>query len=143
MYEIVSALMSNPETWKSSALFITYDEHGGYYDHVVPPRACDPGGPDFKRADYAFNRYGIRVPLIVVSPFAKAHYVSKYVTDHTSILRFIQGWKNLGALTFRDANAWPLLDIFDFTNVPADPPIPDATAIPVIDPIKDATCPER
>jgi phospholipase C len=141
VYQIIAALMSNPETWNSSALFITYDEHGGYYDHVVPPAACPPD-PNSPEADYAFDRYGFRVPLIVVSPYARAGYISRYITDHTSILRFVQAWKNLGALTGRDANAWPLLDMFDFTQSPT--PAPDISALqPVIDAAKEIVCPEK
>jgi phospholipase C len=143
VHEIVMSLMQNPDTWRTTALFITYDEHGGYYDHVAPPRACDPEGRDFMKADYAFDRLGFRVPLIVVSPYAKRHYVSRYVTDHTSILRFIEGWQGLGALTPRDANAWPMLDIFDFAQAPTAPPQPGDADRPILDPVADATCPEH
>ena len=72
----------------------------------------------------------------------KSGYVSHYVTDHTSILRFIQAWKNLGALTKRDANAWPMLDLFDFTKTPEAPPN-IAEHMPVIHPDKGAVCPEQ
>ena len=141
IHEIVSALMSNPETWKSSALFITYDENGGYYDHVVPPAACQPVKTD-QKADYGFDRYGFRVPLLVVSPYARPGYVSHYITDHTSILRFIQAWKNLPALTGRDANAWPMLDMFDFAQVPTA--APDISQLkPIIDTVREVTCPEK
>jgi phospholipase C len=142
VYQAISALFKNPSTWESTALFITYDENGGFFDHMVPPKACDPGGSNFKKADYAFDRLGFRVPLIVVSPYAKAGYVSKYVTDHTSILRFVQAWKGLGALNPRDANAWPMLDLFDFTKSPGPPPDISGLA-PTVDPAKNATCPEK
>jgi len=141
IWEVVSALMSNPETWSSSALLITYDENGGYYDHVIPPSACQPVRTD-QIPDYGFDRYGFRVPLLVVSPYARQGYVSHYITDHTSILRFIQTWKNLGALTARDANAWPMLDMFDFTAPPI--PAPDISQLkPIIDSVREATCPEK
>jgi phospholipase C len=129
VYRIVKAVASNPAVWGSTALFITYDEHGGFYDHVPPPPACDPEGPDTKPSDYRFNRYGFRVPLIVVSPYAKGGYVSQRTTDHTSILRFIQAWKGLPALTWRDANAWPMLDLFDFQGQAA--PAPDLSTVDV------------
>ena len=129
VYRIVKALTSNQTVWNQSALFITYDEHGGFYDHVPPPPACEPDPSAANPPDYRFNRYGFRVPLMVVSPYAKAGYVSKRTTDHTSILRFIQGWKGLPALTRRDANAWPMLDLFDFSRAPAPPP--DLSAIDV------------
>ena len=75
--KVVHALMHAP-TWKHTALFITYDEHGGYYDHVPPPRAIrpdniapiqEPGRPTLAPGSY--DRYGFRVPLIVVSPWAR------------------------------------------------------------------------
>ncbi len=118
--EVVRALMRAP-TWKSTALFITYDEHGGYYDHVPPPRAIKPdsaaplpvpGQPPL--APGGFDRYGFRVPLVVVSPWARAGYVSSIVQDHTSITAFVEHKWNLPAMTFRDANAAPMLDYFDF-----------------------------
>ena len=65
-------------------------------------------------AQDGFDRYGFRVPLVVVSPWAKKHYVSHRVYDHTSILRFIEARWELAALTRRDANADPLFDLFDF-----------------------------
>ena len=62
----------------------------------------------------AFDRYGFRVPLIVVSPWAKARYVSRVTQDHTSIAAFIERKWNLPAMTFRDANAQPMTDYFNF-----------------------------
>jgi phospholipase C len=75
-----------------------------------------------------YDRYGIRVPFLAVSPFARKHYVSHTTTDQTAILRFIETRFDLPALTRRDANASPLLDMFDFENPPfAKPPrLPDA-----------------
>lgn len=113
--------------WDSSALIVSYDENGGFYDHVPPPKACNPE-PEVDRAlarDYPFDQLGFRVPLIVISPWAKRGYVSHYDTDHTSVLRFIEHWKDLPALTKRDANAWPLLDLFDFEQTPLPPPTSD------------------
>jgi phospholipase C len=101
-----------------------YDEHGGYYDHVAPPRAVAPDAilPDTEPVpgtSHAFDHYGPRVPAFVISPFARRHYVSHVVHDHTSVLRFIETKWNLGALTSRDANATNLLDCFDFRRRPA------------------------
>jgi phospholipase C len=124
--QVVKAL-SGP-LWEKSALIITYDEHGGYYDHVPPPPACPPEPEsELQRRDYKFDQYGFRVPLIVVSPWARANYVSRFDTDHTSILRFVEHWLNLPALSARDANAWPLLDLFDFAQDPLPPPSWDET----------------
>jgi phospholipase C len=128
----IQALTTSP-SWSSSALFLTYDEHGGLFDHVAPPAACPPD--DFApmvpagSPPGAFDRYGVRVPMMVVSPFAKQHYVAHGVYDHTSILRFIQARFVLPAMTARDANAEAPWEMFDFANPPhATPPaitIPD------------------
>ncbi len=113
----VRELMTSPY-WKDSVLFLTYDEGGGFFDHVPPPAACAPDAiapmlkPEHRPGDFA--RYGFRVPFMAVSPYVKHHYVSHRVYDHTSILRFIETRFNLPALTARDANADPLLDLFDF-----------------------------
>jgi phospholipase C len=67
-----------------------------------------------------FNQLGFRVPFVAISPFAKPHYVSHTVTDHTSMLALIEQRFLGGAhLTLRDANANPGLDMFDFTNSPS------------------------
>jgi phospholipase C len=114
---VVQALMRAP-TWKHTALFITYDEHGGYYDHVPPPRAIRPDSiapiPVPGNVPGRYDRYGFRVPSIVVSPWAKAGYTSRVVQDLTSITAFIERKWNLPAMTFRDANAAPMTDYFDF-----------------------------
>jgi phospholipase C len=115
---IVNAVLHGPG-WPKTVMFFTYDEHGGYYDHVPPPPAAAPDSippritvpPD---QPGAFDRYGMRVPGFVISPFAKRNYVSHVVHDHTSILKFIETKYNLGAMTFRDANADDLLDTLDF-----------------------------
>jgi phospholipase C len=139
---LLDALMSGPQ-WSRSALFLTYDEHGGYFDHVPPAKACVPDeispilepGDDFAAS---FDHTGVRVPLIVVSPFARRHFVSHVVYDHTSILRFIETRFELPALTARDANADPMLDLFDFASPPLlqPPTLPSAQ----IDPSHFAEC---
>ena len=128
-------MLHSPD-WSASAFFLTYDEHGGFYDHVAPPPAVPPDDipPMLHPGDTpaAFDRYGVRVPAIVVSPFAKRHYVSHVVYDHTSILRFIETRFGLPALTRRDAAASPMLDFFDFAHASfATPPaLPDAPVDP-------------
>ncbi len=76
----------------------------------------------------AFDRYSIRVPVVVVSPFARPHYVSHRIYDHTSILRFIETRFDLPALTRRDANADPMLKLFRFRrpSFPTPPTLPAA-----------------
>jgi phospholipase C len=140
--DVINALFKSPN-WKSSALFLTYDEHGGFYDHVAPPPAPVPDGipPMLEPGDEpgAFDRYGIRIPVTVVSPYSRPHFVSHVVHDHTSILRFIEVRFGLPALTNRDANADPMLEFFDFTGRPpfkTPPALPDAP----VDPQKAVTC---
>ena len=116
---VVDALTKSPN-WGDSALFFTYDEHGGLFDHVVPPKACPPGDMDPKLSatdpKAGFDQLGIRVPMIVVSPYAKKHFVGHRTYDHTSILRFIEARFVLPALTNRDANAEAPWEFFDFEN---------------------------
>ncbi len=132
---VVNALLASPQ-WTSSALVVIYDEHGGFWDHVPPPRACTPDDipPDLEPGDApgAFDRYGIRVPMVMVSPFSKRHYVSHRIYDHTSVLRLIETRFDLPALTRRDANADPMLDLFDFEHPPflAPPTLPPAVLDP-------------
>jgi phospholipase C len=137
---IVEALMQS-EFWSRSALIITYDEHGGFFDHVPPPPACAPDDHEPRSpagTPYRFDRLGFRVPLVVVSPYAKAGYVSHQTTDLTSVLRLVATRFGLPALTKRDANAWPLLDMFDFENPPhMNPP---ALVDALIDDERTMTC---
>jgi phospholipase C len=139
--KVIQAVMQGPQ-WSHTALFITYDEHGGIYDHVAPPAACPPDGiaPMLTAglpATPAYDRLGFRVPMVVISPYAKRHYVSHETYDHTSILRFIEARFNLPAMTARDANATPLFDLFDFGHA-----TPGASAMPtaVVDETQRATC---
>jgi hypothetical protein len=95
-------------------------------DDIPPDVAPAPGAPA------AWDRYGLRVPGFVISPFSRRNHVSHVVHDHTSVLRFIETKFNLGALTRRDANASNLLDCLDFGS-PAflDPPTLAAPGLPV------------
>jgi phospholipase C len=134
--QVVNTLLRAP-TWRHTALFITYDEHGGYYDHVPPPRAIKPDSipPRVKPGDApgGYGRYGFRVPLLVVSPWARRGYVSSVVQDHTSIAAFIERKWNLPAMTYRDANAQPMNDYFDFRR-PAFRTPPRLAAAPQLAP---------
>jgi phospholipase C len=138
---LIDAVMASP-LWSRTALFLTYDEHGGYWDHVPPPAACTPDdiAPIIGPNDYqaAFDRFGIRVPFVAVSPYARKRYISHTPTDSTSILRFIETRFDLPALTRRDANADPLLELFDF----AAPPFAKPPHLPVanVDPKRQAEC---
>ena len=116
---IYKAALESPQ-WPNLALIFTYDEGGGLADHVVPPTSC---APDKSHSD--LTQLGFRVPLIVVSPYAKRRFVSHVKHEHTSIIRFIELLHNLPAITSRDANSDALLDLFDFSKAepkPGEPP---------------------
>lgn len=139
---VVNAVVSGPK-WSKTLLVWTYDEHGGYYDHVPPPPAVPPDSvppqitvpPD---QPGAFDRYGFRVPSGVVSPYARPGYVSHRVHDHTSILKLVETKWNLPALTYRDANADDLLDSVDLFGKPRFLEPPDLAA--PADPAKLSSC---
>ena len=149
--EVIKRVMHG-KGWDSTLLIWFYDEHGGYYDHVPPPPAVEPDDvparsvytrPTLVRAvmgllfpSYVreaqnldagpsrYDRYGFRVPAVVVSPYARRDYVSSQTFDHTSVLKLIEQKWNLPPLTARDDAAVPPLDALDFENPPAfaDPP---------------------
>jgi phospholipase C len=129
--DVVSSVMSGPQ-WAKTLMIWTYDEWGGWYDHVPPPPAIPPDdvSPDLPPGSLpgTFDRYGFRVPGGVVSPYAKKDYVSHAIYDHTSILKTIETKWNLPALTRRDANANSVLDMVDLKSKPAfltPPRLPD------------------
>ena len=119
---VINAAMRGP-AWPKTLLVWLYDEHGGYYDHVPPPAAPEPDAvpPSLRPSDLpgAYDRYGFRVPAVVVSPYARPHYLSHVLHDHTSILKLIETKWNLPALTYRDANADNLLDCLALGSSPA------------------------
>ena len=109
-----------------------YDEHGGYYDHVTPPTALNPGDGSHPNTAVTYGDdytiYGLRVPAVVVSPWAKANFTSHTLYDHTSILATIERKWNLPALTLRDANANPISDCL-VSSGPAPFATPPALAV--------------
>jgi phospholipase C len=135
---LINALMTS-SSWKDSAFILTFDEFGGFYDHVPPQPAVSPDGikpVDLLPGDICttstgptcdFVYTGYRVPLIVVSPYAKKNYVSHTVADTTAILKLIETRFGLPALTRRDAAQIDMTEFFDFTNAPwMTPPTPPA-----------------
>lgn len=101
--QVLDALTANPEVWSKTALFLTYDENDGFFDHVVPPTPPQsraegvstipttneifPGSSQFATGPYGL---GVRVPMIVISPWSKGGWVNSQVFDHTSLIRFIE-----------------------------------------------------
>jgi phospholipase C len=100
------ALATSPQ-WKNCLLVVTYDENGGFYDHVAPPTAPDA------LAAQGFDQLGFRVPTLVVGPYAKQSYVSSVQYDHTSALAHVERHFGLEPMTMRDAAANDLTDCLD------------------------------
>jgi phospholipase C len=117
-------------SWASSAFILSFDEAGGTYDHVPPVAVPKPDNiaPMLTSTDLPgdFNQTGFRVPLWVVSPWVRPHYVSHTPMELTSILKLIETRFQVPPLTARDANAPDMTEFFDFTQ-PAwltPPPLP-------------------
>jgi phospholipase C len=134
--KVVNAVMASPK-WSRTLLVWTYDEHGGYYDHVPPPRVIAPDSiKPVLPAGSAKGNYtllGPRVPAVVVSAYSKPNDVTNVVHDHTSVLATIERKWNLPALTYRDANATTMLDFLDLKKRPhfAEPPTLPRAARPI------------
>ena len=117
--DLVNAAMQLPE-WKHMAIIVTWDDWGGFYDHVRPPVHKSDNGAIFGR--------GFRLPLIVISPYAKKHYVLKTRTEQASVPRLVEelwGMKFMSTRNShaRDGHAGSLLGAFDFTQAPRPPMI--------------------
>jgi hypothetical protein len=116
--EQINAIMQGP-LWSSTAIFVTWDDSGGFFDHVAPPSI----------APYIL---GLRVPLLIISPYAKSGYVSHTQYSHYSMLTFIESIFNLPALTTLDANSSTMLDSFDFTQSPLPQVVLQPRACPLM-----------
>jgi phospholipase C len=144
--EVINRVMHG-KGWADTLLIWVYDEHGGYYDHVPPPdaippddvegrsmltrrtwlRACmRPFFPGYiahvEKLDAGprrYDRYGFRVPAVIVSPYSRPDYVCTQVFDHTSVLKLVEQKWNLPPLTARDAAADAPLDALDLEGPPA------------------------
>ena len=135
---LINALMQS-QYWKDSVFILTFDEYGGFYDHVPPSAAVSPDGiapVDLQPGDVCdgqtgptcdFTNTGYRVPLLVISPFTRKNYVSHSPADLTAILNLIEARFQLNALNARDAAQPSMTEYFDFVNTPwAVPPSPPA-----------------
>ena len=120
---LVQELMRS-SAWDSSAFMLAYDDWGGWYDHVIPPQVDAYG-------------YGLRVPVILVSPYAKKGYVDSTVLDFTSMLKFIEQNWGIAPLTARDANANNFLSAFDFNQAPRPAQFVSSTLASTATPKKD------
>lgn len=121
---VYEAVRKNKQTWESTLLLITYDEHGGLYDHVSPPETVNPGDKPVDANLFDFKRLGVRVPAVLVSPFIQKGTIIRDVFDHTSIIAtarklFIPEWEKF-PLTERDRNARPFDDCLNLSSARTD-----------------------
>jgi phospholipase C len=135
---LMNAVMTS-SSWKDSVFIFTYDEGGSFYDHVAPQPAVLPDNipPRFLQPGDILGTYdhtGYRVPLIVVSPFAKKNFVSHTVMDYTAILKFIETRFALPNLTARDKAQPDMTEFFDFVNPPWVTPPPGIPTQPTTGP---------
>ncbi|MEV7341300.1 phosphocholine-specific phospholipase C [Streptomyces sp. NPDC093544] len=135
--QVLDALTSDPEVWGKTALFITYDENDGFFDHLVPPfppqsaaqgKSTVDVGPDLYAGDasHTAGPYGLgqRVPMLVVSPWSKGGYVCSETLDHTSIIQFMErrfGVHEPNISPWRRAISGDLSSAFDFAHKNALP----------------------
>ena len=155
--KVLDTLTSNPEVWAKTALFITYDENDGFFDHLVPPLAPGPAVPGASTVSTVNEHYaggdpratpgpygmGPRVPMFVVSPWTTGGWVCSETFDHTSVLRFLEqrfGVREPQITPWRRAVAGDLTSAFDFSRTQAAvPPLPSTAAMAPTDRARHAT----
>lgn len=127
IHDVYYALRQNADAWKSTFLIITYDEHGGNYDHVAPPDdATPPGDGTIGEWGFDFTRLGVRIPALLISPLIAPGTVFRAVgtyIDHTSVLKTISERWNTKPLTNRDKVAASLGDVLTLGEARTDDPI--------------------
>jgi phospholipase C len=143
--QVFHAVRNGPQ-WSRTVLVVTYDEWGGFFDHVTPPRVIDDTDPtavdhrcglDGCGGPPDYRQLGFRVPCVIVSPFAPSGPIHGGPYEHTSILRMIEWRWKLDPLRARDANAKNLADVLDFGHTNPTP----ASAIPTPALLPGAPCP--
>lgn len=126
LLKTVYEAIRNSPIWTTSLLVVTWDEHGGFFDHVAPPACVAPGDvPKFRSANkygFTFEQYGPRVPAVVISPLIPANLIDHRVYDHASIPATLEAIFNLPAMTQRDAKANHLLSLVSLTSPRTDAP---------------------
>jgi phospholipase C len=131
--QVYNALWRSADLWQKTLLVILYDEHGGFYDHVPPPRAVPP---DDNKKEFAFDRYGVRVPAILVSPWIDRQVISNEF-DHASLLKYLTEKWTLGPLGDRVAKAQSFGEYLSRQSVRSDDtpgplPVPVAASNPAV-----------
>lgn len=123
------AIRNSPH-WNTSLLIVTWDEHGGFYDHATPPDAVAPGDTQpkskYNQYGFTFEKYGVRVPAVVVSPLIPANVIDHRLYDHSSIPKTIEQAFGLPPLTARDREANSVLPLLSLATPRTDAP----TALP-------------
>jgi phospholipase C len=153
--EVLNGLTANPEVWERTALFATYDENGGFFDHVPPPVA--PAGtageyltveplPEAAGGIRGPIGLGFRVPMLVISPFSRGGFVCSRHFDHTSLLRFLErrfGPKVANLSHWRRSVTGDMTQAFNFAEA-ADPGVPSLPSPSLADPrVLDSDCPTQ
>ncbi|MFG2870113.1 phosphocholine-specific phospholipase C [Streptomyces sp. NPDC048338] len=134
VYKVLDALGAHPDVWRHTVVLINYDENDGFFDHVPPPvpAADDPAG-DAERWQGRPTGLGIRVPLLVVSPWSVGGYVCSETFDHTSVIRFLErltGIREPNITPWRRAVTGDLTSAFDFRRAHRRPEIEPPGAVP-------------
>ena len=118
--------LRNSAIWDTSVLIITWDEHGGFYDHVTPPAAVAPGdsqpNDEYNQYGFTFEQYGPRVPAIVISPLVPKNTIDHRLYDHASIPAMIKAVFGAGPLTARDGQANSPHQLFSLQSARQDAP---------------------
>jgi phospholipase C len=130
LIKTVYETIRNSPHWNNSLLLVTYDEHGGFYDHVSPPATVSPGDQTTDKGNnhhnFDFTQLGIRVPAIVVSPLIPAGTIDHSIYEHPSLLATVENIFGLDPLTNRDKQANTLTHLLSLTAPRTDAP----TALP-------------
>jgi len=119
---VYGALRASPQ-WSCSALLVVWDEHGGFYDHVPPPPALPPGDGYVGQYGFGFNRLGVRVPAIVVSPWVARGFVDHQTYDHASIPATLGELFGIAPLTQRDQRGASFARLFKLPSARTDAPL--------------------
>ena len=129
--QVYETIRNSPH-WNDSMLLVTYDEQGGFFDHVTPPEAVSPGDQISDESNnhnnFDFTQLGIRVPAVVISPLIPANLIDHTVYDHTSLLATMENMFGMQALTNRDGQAKTLNHLLSLktprTDAPTTLPVP-------------------
>lgn len=129
--KVLESLTADPEVWRSTVMFLNYDENDGFFDHVIPPTA--PAGTPDEFVNGLPIGLGPRVPMTVVSPWSRGGYVNSQVFDHTSVIRFLETWTGVAE---PNISAWrrkicgDLTSTLDFTSTTVSvPAMPDTVTL--------------